>query len=168
MSAINRLKISKREFAWCQAVIARAAGGRCQHCGKAERLDAAHLKPRKLYPAIAWDPDNGIALCRSCHTAFDHANGDRPSGRPPGFRHSEETKAKIGAASKIDKNRPAVKRALSARAKAQWARQGRKTKAANCPICNTPLKPRQVYARMTFCSLACAYKGRRPSRVSQH
>ena len=50
---------------WARAVKDRA-GWRCQHCGKAGKLEADHIVPLDRGGA-ALDLANGQALCRACH-----------------------------------------------------------------------------------------------------
>lgn len=38
----------------------------CQKCG-GEGLFAHHIKPKKSYPELAFDLNNGITLCNVCH-----------------------------------------------------------------------------------------------------
>lgn len=50
----------------------------CQNCGyKGDALDelmhAHHIKPRKKFPELAFDLDNGMALCKSCHHSYEAA-----------------------------------------------------------------------------------------------
>lgn len=49
----------------------RARDGRCLECGATEFLQCAHIISRS-YKAIRVNPDNAVALCRSCHTYFTH------------------------------------------------------------------------------------------------
>ena len=45
----------------------------CQICGKRNRLQAHHLFDKSTYPAMAYDLENGVALCGSvdaCHSSF--------------------------------------------------------------------------------------------------
>ena len=46
------------------------AGGRCERCGKAGQLEAAHRKSRAQ--GGPWAPSNLIALCRLCHAESHH------------------------------------------------------------------------------------------------
>ena len=46
---------------------------RCLNCESTYYLQCAHIRSRS-YKAIRVDPDNAVALCRSCHMRF----GNRP------------------------------------------------------------------------------------------
>lgn len=41
---------------------------KCRHCGARGRLEIDHIKPVRLAPGRAFDPDNLQALCARCHT----------------------------------------------------------------------------------------------------
>lgn len=65
-----------RHKAWSEKVRKRA-GWLCVECRKYGRKDenglppkaqiAHHIKPVKLYPELAYDVNNGEALCLKCH-----------------------------------------------------------------------------------------------------
>ena len=39
----------------------------------AYRLQAHHVRPKSLYPDLAYDLDNGVMLCVGCHMGIVHA-----------------------------------------------------------------------------------------------
>lgn len=40
----------------------------CQLCGQVGgELNVHHIKPYATFPALRYDEDNGVALCKSCH-----------------------------------------------------------------------------------------------------
>jgi len=43
----------------------------CEYCKK-EAIDVHHIKPQKLEPFFALDPDYGIACCKECHYRYGH------------------------------------------------------------------------------------------------
>lgn len=48
----------------------------CQMCAckkPARRMQVHHIWPKSLYPAKAYDLDNGIVLCGNCHNGIVHA-----------------------------------------------------------------------------------------------
>lgn len=146
-------------WAWRFTVIARAAG-KCQECGIEGRLDACHLIPKRTRPDLRFDPDNGIAMCRSCHMIHDHKRGHRPSGRPPGFTMPRELRDRLR---EVGKRRAAVPGFAEGRrqsAIAYWDRVGRKP-LRPCDACGTMLTRRQVSADSRFCSSSCHYAFRK-------
>lgn len=56
---------------WSQEVLSRD-NHTCQYCGSTENLHAHHVKPKKLFPYEALDPDNGITFCQECHYKIGH------------------------------------------------------------------------------------------------
>lgn len=42
-------------------------GYKCVECGSTEDIEAHHVKPKALFPELAYDVSNGITLCRACH-----------------------------------------------------------------------------------------------------
>jgi 5-methylcytosine-specific restriction endonuclease McrA len=46
----------------------------CQAClERGRKLNAHHIVPYSTDPSLVLDPDNGITLCRTCHTAYHAA-----------------------------------------------------------------------------------------------
>lgn len=63
----NKDRISQnKRAAWGRAVIERD-GYRCRRCGSTEDLEAHHIQDYANHPALRFDLDNGITLCRKCH-----------------------------------------------------------------------------------------------------
>ena len=48
----------------------------CEACGTKEKLNAHHMKPFHLYPALELDPSNLITLCmdKDCHILLGHGD----------------------------------------------------------------------------------------------
>lgn len=45
----------------------------CQNCGKrGGTLNAHHILPYSRYPELRYDLDNGITLCKACHTGVHY------------------------------------------------------------------------------------------------
>jgi len=44
----------------------------CQMCGATERLEAHHCYPKSMYPDLALQVTNGVALCFVCHRYCVH------------------------------------------------------------------------------------------------
>ncbi len=55
---------------WRDEVFKRA-DNKCEYCGEMAK-DAHHLKPQKLNPGLALDPEYGIACCKECHYNKGH------------------------------------------------------------------------------------------------
>ena len=47
--------------------VKRRDGDACRACGETINLHVHHIKPRSIYPELALELDNGIALCGNCH-----------------------------------------------------------------------------------------------------
>jgi len=58
---------------WSQEVLKRAKN-KCEICDK-KAAHTHHIEPKKLMPALALDPENGLALCKICHYKFGHVGG---------------------------------------------------------------------------------------------
>lgn len=55
---------------WSQEVLNRA-DYLCEICGNPSE-HAHHMQPKKLEPGLALDPDNGLSLCKKCHSKYGH------------------------------------------------------------------------------------------------
>jgi hypothetical protein len=62
-----RDRIRQRE--WSKAVIKRD-DGTCGVCGSRSNIEAHHLSNSSAFPSIRFVINNGVTLCRSCHTEF--------------------------------------------------------------------------------------------------
>lgn len=56
-----------------RVVVLKRANYKCIYCGEGAVV-AHHIKPKKLEPFFALDPDNGIACCRVCHNEYAHTD----------------------------------------------------------------------------------------------
>lgn len=56
-------------------MIKEIKGYRCSKCGATTDLISHHVKERSKYPELALDLDNGIVMCRSCHSRH-HNSGE--------------------------------------------------------------------------------------------
>lgn len=57
---------------WSKEVLKRA-DYKCEYCGL-EAVDSHHIKPQKLEPFFALDPDYGVACCEKCHYKYGHSD----------------------------------------------------------------------------------------------
>lgn len=59
---------------WRSLVLSRD-GHKCVHCGhigdKYNPLQVDHIKPRSVYPKLAYTVSNGRTLCKRCHKSTD-------------------------------------------------------------------------------------------------
>lgn len=70
-SVNKKIRTSLRYKNWRSAVFERD-NWTCQECGKRGiYIEAHHLKPFSLYSEIRFDLNNGITLCRNCHSLTD-------------------------------------------------------------------------------------------------
>lgn len=76
ISRPRHLVMSKKKYRdWRTGVFERDAYT-CQKCGQVGReLRAHHIFSYSSYPDLAYDTDNGITLCDSCHREFHSLNG---------------------------------------------------------------------------------------------
>lgn len=51
----------------------------CQICYTSNNLHAHHIKPKSLFPDLAYDIDNGITLCDNCHYEVHHGGITLPA-----------------------------------------------------------------------------------------
>lgn len=87
---------------------AKVAGSRCLVCGRATRVDPAHLIPRSLGGCD--DPACVVALCRPCHGAYDAGALDLVADLEPGYRleaaHAVSHVGLVGALRRLSGRRP--------------------------------------------------------------
>ena len=55
---------------WSRAVI-RWNNHTCDRCGRHKFLEAHHVKPKSLFPRLAYRLFNGKVLCKYCHRLLD-------------------------------------------------------------------------------------------------
>ena len=54
----------------------------CQCCGSSENLEVHHPMPFNKYNSIGADINNGIVLCKECHTEYHSQNGYKKNCNP--------------------------------------------------------------------------------------
>lgn len=66
------LKLGRRslEMAQWREEVFKRDSYQCQFCGTNRSLNAHHLFSYKGYPQFAYDVENGVTLCRQCHSAL--------------------------------------------------------------------------------------------------
>lgn len=57
----------------------KRSDGRCELCGSSDSLHVDHIKPRSLFPELAYEPTNLQVLCRDCN--FGKGNRDSTDWR---------------------------------------------------------------------------------------
>lgn len=63
---------------WREEVLKRA-DYKCEYCGE-PATDVHHIKPQKLEPFFALDPDYGVACCEQCHYGKAHSDPECNTG----------------------------------------------------------------------------------------
>lgn len=72
----QRMRQSEEYRRWRDAVFRRDRWT-CQMCGyKGHKIVAHHIIPVSERPDLAFDPSNGITLCRSCHKRLHYGVGE--------------------------------------------------------------------------------------------
>ena len=66
----NVKKLRKEADKLWKEIVLRNYQGKCFVCGSSFQVDAHHFVPRRVSLNLRYDPENGIALCRKCHTAL--------------------------------------------------------------------------------------------------
>lgn len=66
----NTVYSSEQYQLWRKAVLVRD-GYHCIKCSSVKNLQVDHIKPRSLYPELAYDINNGRTLCAKCHRKTD-------------------------------------------------------------------------------------------------
>ena len=56
-------------YKWKKAVFDRD-NDTCQKCGTTKNLEAHHIFPWRLFPALRFEVENGITLCKGCHKYY--------------------------------------------------------------------------------------------------
>lgn len=61
-------------FSWqkCRREFLKIVGKQCVLCGYEKHIHVHHVQPRHLFPELAVDHTNLIALCKDCHLCSGH------------------------------------------------------------------------------------------------
>lgn len=62
-----RQKVKIANDLWRHLIYKKAKDGACANCGQANGLQAMHLFPKKRYPHMRFELDNGAPGCAGCH-----------------------------------------------------------------------------------------------------
>lgn len=77
----ERNRIEKtREYREFRDAVFERDGHKCRKCGTTENLCVHHVLDYMAHPELRCDADNGITLCRSCHTEFHGIYGKGSKG----------------------------------------------------------------------------------------
>ena len=78
-SEYKRIRESAKYKEWRKAVFERD-NYTCIWCGDNQggNLEADHIKPRKKYPELVFDIDNGRTLCKICHRKTETWGNKKP------------------------------------------------------------------------------------------
>jgi hypothetical protein len=69
-ASANKIDLS-RLHEWARLVKERD-GYKCAECNETDFLHSHHLLPKKDFPELMYDINNGITLCRICHAKRHH------------------------------------------------------------------------------------------------
>lgn len=67
----NDLIYTKYELSVWRNEVLKRVNYECEYCSGLA-TDAHHIKPKKLEPFFALDPDYGVACCKECHNNYGH------------------------------------------------------------------------------------------------
>lgn len=94
---INEDRWSKKARQWSVSVKERDLW-KCQHCGSEDKdeLQSHHIIPWEKSVELRFDINNGITLCKSCHSKEDRRIGDFHIGAwAKGKKFTDEHKEKL-------------------------------------------------------------------------
>ena len=72
---------------WAESV-KKSFDNTCCYCGKNTRIEAHHIIPKSINPALENNIENGIALCHECHLKA-HGGTFNPFGASMTLSHSQ-------------------------------------------------------------------------------
>ncbi len=71
---------TSQEYQEWRQYIFELDNNKCVYCG--EKATAAHhILPQKTHPELSLDPENGIAVCKSCHYKYGHRDSWCTTGK---------------------------------------------------------------------------------------
>ena len=68
----NKLPYTAAEYQTCRTIVFERENGLCEYCGEPV-THLHHIKPQKLEPFFALDPDYCVACCEKCHYEKGHS-----------------------------------------------------------------------------------------------
>lgn len=71
---LSRKNRTYKHQAWA-TMVKEKDKNKCINCGSFENLEAHHIKSVKDFPELQYDVNNGITLCKLCHTNHHKQNG---------------------------------------------------------------------------------------------
>jgi len=98
----KKTKLKICDDLWKQLVLQKA-NHKCEHCGKAEGVQAHHIIPRTNY-SLRHDPENGVALCIRHHLYWAHKDALQFTEWISGKRNLEYLESRRYNKSKNDYN----------------------------------------------------------------
>lgn len=72
--SLQQSRSDSKTTAWKGAVKLRD-GFVCRKCGHEDDLQVHHIIPVNKDPSLAWDINNGVTLCKRCHSKFHSGYG---------------------------------------------------------------------------------------------
>lgn len=69
----KELQFTENELRIWREEVLKHANYECEYCGEKATV-AHHIRPKKLEPFFALDPDYGLACCETCHYKYAHQN----------------------------------------------------------------------------------------------
>lgn len=64
---MNSIKFKYALMSWSSS-IKKLDNNICKNCSSKNNLHAHHIQPKSLFPKLALELDNGITLCKNCHS----------------------------------------------------------------------------------------------------
>lgn len=72
-------KLNVQEYQEYRKVVLERDNYICQYCGR-KATHVHHIRPKKLEPFFALDPDYGLSCCDECHRQYAHKNKECTTG----------------------------------------------------------------------------------------
>ena len=79
----NQKLNNQKLYNWAKNV---RAIGKCDICEETDNLTAHHLYDKKTHPTLAYQYENGVCLCKSCHEGFHEMYTHRSQTSPVQYK----------------------------------------------------------------------------------